>query len=231
MALLDFHSGRYTEDIGTSSSLQEEDILPLPYLFRNFEEMPQLEKRALQLCNGRVLDIGCGAGNHSLHLQDQGVDVTALDNSLGAIEVCKKRGIRKTILGDILGHSTETYDTLLLLMNGIGLAGTLASLPIFLRHLKVMLKPQGQIIVDSSDIIYMYDKDEDGGYWVPGNTDYYGEVRFQLHYKNKKGPVFDWLYLDFDTLKSYASNEGLNCEMIAQGEHYDYLAKLSQIEY
>ena len=66
---MDYHHGNYTEDIKTYSSLDEEDVIPLPYLFRDFDEMPKLEQKALELAHGKVLDIGCGAGNHTLYLQ------------------------------------------------------------------------------------------------------------------------------------------------------------------
>ena len=175
-ALLDYFDGNYTEDIQTFSSLNEEDSLPLPYLFRPFEDMPKLEQLALQHCYGSVLDIGAGAGSHSLWLQNKGTDVMALDQSKGAIDVCQLRGVKKLCNQKIEDFSKEKFDTLLLLMNGIGLAGTLANLPQFLIHLKSLLKDHGQILLDSSDIVYMFDADDDGGIWVPGDVNYYGEV-------------------------------------------------------
>ena len=226
-ALLDYQSGNYTEDIKTFSSLDEEDTIPLPYLFRGFDEMPILEQKALQLTRGEILDIGCGAGNHALYLQKKGMDITGLDTSVGAIEVCKKRGVQNTICSSILDHTNAKYDTLLLLMNGIGLAGKLADLSSFLQHLKSLLSPNGQILLDSSDIIYMFDQDEDGGVWVPNTGKYYGEVQFHMEYKGKKSLPFYWLYLDFNTLQNACLDNNLKCELVSEGEHYDYLAKLS----
>ncbi|WP_420604313.1 class I SAM-dependent methyltransferase [Flagellimonas sp.] len=226
-ALLDYHSGNYTEDIKTYSSLDEEDSIPLPYLFRNFSEMPVLEQKALELAKGKVLDIGCGAGNHSLYLQLKGFEVTALDASEGAIEVCKKRGVESTAHGSILDYSSQKFDTLLLLMNGIGLAGKLIELDGFLNHLKSLLRPNGQILLDSSDIIYMFEQDDDGGFWIPNDGKYYGEVVFTMEYRGKKGSPFNWLYLDFNTLQNACLATNLKCELVISGEHYDYLAKLS----
>lgn len=227
-ALLDYQNGNYTEDIKTYSSLDEEDILPLPYLFRRFEEMPALEQKALELCTGNVLDIGCGAGSHGLYLQEKKVDVTCLDHSMGAIQVCKQRGVTNCIQGSILEYDNRTFNTLLLLMNGIGIAGELNELGGFLNKLKSLLKPSGQIILDSSDIIYMFESDEDGGHWIP-DINYYGEVTFTMEYKKLKSEPFNWLYVDFNTLKRAANYHKLNCELVMEGEHYDYLARLTHL--
>ncbi|WP_157491661.1 class I SAM-dependent methyltransferase [Maribacter thermophilus] len=226
-ALLDYHRGNYTEDIKTYSSLEEEDSLPLPYLFRDHEQMPVLEQKALQLCKGSVLDIGCGAGSHSLYLQEKGYDVTGLDQSKGAIKVCQERGLRQTIHNNLLDIEEKRFDTLLLMMNGIGIVGLLGNMDLYLNKMKSILKPNGQILLDSSDILYMFESDDDGGYWVPDNVNYYGEVTFYMEYKSEKAPPFNWLYLDFNTLKRAASYHGFNCELISNGQHNDYLAKLA----
>ncbi|WP_306014483.1 MULTISPECIES: class I SAM-dependent methyltransferase [unclassified Allomuricauda] len=226
-ALQDYQKGQYTEDIKTYSSLDEEDVIPLPYLFRTFSEMPQIEQKALQLARGKVLDVGAGAGSHSLYLQNKGLEVTALDSSKGCIEVCQARGVASTICSPILDYSEERYDTLLLLMNGIGLAGQLKNLSGFFPHLASLLRPNGQILLDSSDIIYMFEQDEDGGYWIPNDGTYYGEVQFEMEYKGQKSEPFDWVYVDFDTLQNACESNGFNCELVISGEHFDYLAKLT----
>lgn len=226
-AILDYQLGSYTEDIKTYSSLDEEDVIPVPYLFRKFKAMPSLEQLALKLCKGSVLDIGCGAGSHSLYLQEKGVDVTALDHSPGAVEVCKLRGIKKVVRSDFYDFKGQTFNTLLMLMNGIGIVGELKNLDTFFTHIKTLLKPGGQLLLDSSDIIYMFDEDEDGGYWLPDTGKYYGEVSFTMEYKKKKTDEFTWLYIDYNTLQRAAQNSNFNCELVSEGEHYDYLAKLT----
>lgn len=226
-ALLDYVHGNYTEDLITHISLGETDILPLPYLFRNFEQMPELEKRALELCRGKVLDIGSGAGSHSLYLQESGLDVTALDHSTGAVETCRKRGLHSVVQANFWDYSGTKFDTILLLMHGIGIAEKLERLDAFLAHLKVLLNRGGQVLLDSSDIIYMFDKEDDGGYWIPGDVAYYGEVVFVTEYRKVKSEPFPWLYLDFRTLKEVATKNNLTCELVSCGEHYDYLARLS----
>ena len=225
-AVLEYQNGVYSEDILTFSSLDEEDNIPLPYLFRDFKGMPSLEQKALALCSGSILDIGCGAGSHSLYLQKKGYDVTALDSSQGAIETCRLRGVNKRVHSDIKDYNTSSFDTLLMLMNGIGIVGKLEDLGLFLGHLKRLLKPKGQILLDSSDIIYMFDEDEDGGRWVPDTGSYYGEVAFTMQYKGLKSKAFNWLYIDYTTLKKVAKSNGLQCERIVNGNHYDYLARL-----
>ena len=229
-ALLDYQSGKYLEDIKTYSSLDEEDIIPIPYLFRDFKKMPSLEQKALKLCKGNILDIGCGAGSHSLYLQKKGFAVTALDQSPGAIETCKLRGIEHTVLQGIQDFKLQKYDTLLMLMNGIGIVGKLKYIDQFFTHLKSILNPKGQILLDSSDIIYMYDEDEDGGYWIPDNQNYYGEVTFEMEYRGEKSEPLDWLYLDYNTLQRAANANNLFCELVSKGKHYDYLARLTLLE-
>ena len=224
-ALLDYQNGNYTEDLITSTSISDEDELPLPYLFRSYKEMPKLEQKALQLAKGKVLDVGCGSGSHSLYLQSKGIDVKAIDISKGAIEVTKLRGVLNSELKDVL-NETDTFDTILLLMNGTGIFQELSQVSKYLKHLKSLLKPQGQILIDSSDITYMYE-DDDGGVWQNMNSDYYGELDYFLSYKGEDETPMKWLYLDFNTLLTACRAVGLQCELAIEGEHYDYLARLS----
>jgi len=224
-ALLDFQNGNYSEDITTSTSISDEDVLPLPYLFRDYKDMPKLEQKALKLSKGSVLDVGCGSGSHSIYLQKKGYKVKGIDISKGAIEVSKKRGVLQADDLNILDE-TETFDTILLLMNGTGIFQELTQVSKYLSHLKSLLNPNGQIIIDSSDIKYMYE-DEDGGYWMDMNTSYYGELDYFLSYKGEKEAPMKWLYLDFETLKLACETLGLRCELVFEGDHFDYLARLS----
>ncbi len=207
-----------------------EDELPLEYLFRDFDGMPAIEQRALELCRGKVLDIGSGAGSHALYLQEKGMDVTGLDQSSGAIAVSRLRGLKKRALAELKDYSGTKFDTLLLLMNGIGLAGRMEEVDAFLQKLKSLLAPGGQVLIDSSDIIYMYEEDVDGGFLVPDNDIYYGEVIFKMEYKGQESAPFHWLYLDFRSLERAAKANGFICELVSYGEHYDYLARLIPAE-
>ena len=224
-ALLDYQNGNYSEDIITATSISDDDILPLPYLFRSFSDMPKLEQKALQLAKGDTLDVGCGSGSHSLYLQKKGLNIKAIDISKGAIEVAKQRGVKNANVLDILDE-TETFNTILLLMNGTGIFQKLNLVAKYLKQLKSLLKPNGQILIDSSDIKYMYE-DEDGGFWFDANNTYYGELDYFISYKGEKEVPMKWLYLDFNTLKLACETVGLQCELVLEGEHFDYLARLS----
>lgn len=225
LATTDYYSSNYTEDIIVHSSIAEDDILPIPYLFRDYDHMPLLEQKALQLCNGRILDIGSGVGSHSLWLQEKGIDVTGIDISMGVITLSRKRTLKNTICNSILQHQ-GTYDTLLLLMNGTGIFEEISKIDMYLQHLKSLLDVGGQILIDSSDIKYMFE-DEDGGYWIDMNSNYYGEVTMAMSYKGLRSKDFKWLYLDFETLSYYAKKNELIAELIIEGDHYEYLARLT----
>jgi SAM-dependent methyltransferase len=226
-AILDFQTNNSPEDLITETNISESDEMSVAYLFRSYDEMPQLEQKALQLAKGKVLDAGCGAGSHSLRLQnDRNLDVTSIDISPNAIQACKLRGLKNAKVQDMLTLENEKFDTILLLMNGTGIFGTLAATPTFLQKLKSLLNRNGQILIDSSDIIYMFDQDEDGAYEIPANG-YYGELTFTVSYKNETETTFPWLYIDYNTLQNAALANGLACELILEGEHFDYLARLS----
>lgn len=225
-ALLDYHNGTYSEDIITATNISEDDALPLPYLFRSFAEMPKLEQHALKACSGTVLDAGCGAGSHSLWLQQQDMAVTAIDISQGAIEVAKARGVQKAKQANILDISEEKFDTILLLMNGTGIFETIEKTGTYLQQLKAILKPNGQILIDSSDLQYMYDHNEDGSIWVPQER-YYGELEFTMSYKGETTTAFPWLYLHEALFKQLAETNGFSFEVLERGENFDYLARLT----
>lgn len=228
-ALKAFYFDKNSNDkLLTSSSISEEDEMPLNYLLRTYKEMPVLEQKALELSKGNILDVGCGAGSHALYLQNKGLKVTAIDVSEGAIKVAKDRGLTNVEIANIYDFkSNEKFDTILVMMNGTGICGKLNKLAEFLKHLSSFLTPKGQILVDSSDIIYMFE-DEKGDHWVDASQEYYGEVQFWMNYKEQQSEKFDWLYVDYNTLQRCALYNGMNCELIQEGDHYDYLAKITK---
>ncbi len=228
---MDFYRDHPVGELYSHSSLGTSEQVPVDHFFRNFDNMPELEKKALQSCRGKVLDIGCGAGSHCLHLQESGLECTGLDLSADAVEVASLRGVKKTLCRDIYQLGVGNYDTLLLLMNGTGIAGTLEGLGPLLLHLSKLMAPGGQILLDSSDLIYMFEEDADGGVWVPGEVAYYGEVTYQWEYKGQRGAEFPWLFVDFETLKRVAGRLGFETTLLQEGPHYDYLARLSRPAY
>lgn len=248
-AILDFQKQGKAARLRVLSSMFEEDEMPVTHLFRSVPEMPVLEQKALLLAKGRVLDIGAGSGCHTLALQEKGLTVKAIDISPLSCEAMKLRGVKDAECINLFdphlssgnhsgenqeNHSGENqeqfeggFDTILLLMNGTGIAGKIEHLSALFQRLKALLNPGGQILIDSSDLKYIYEN-EDGSFDINLNGAYYGEVDYQMIYKDVKGDRFDWLYVDFPLLKSIAETCGLHSELVAEGEHYDYLARIFQ---
>jgi SAM-dependent methyltransferase len=224
-AILDFQTNNSPEDLITETSISEADEMSISYLFRSFAEMPKIEQKALQMAKGKILDVGCGAGSHSLYLQEKGFAITSIDISENAIKACQLRGLYNALVQNILDIENEKFDTILILMNGTGIFGTLKETTKYLQKLKSLLNQNGQILIDSTDIIYMFDENKDGSYLIPANG-YYGELTFTVSYKNEKEDTFPWLYLDYNTLQNAANANGLQCELVKEGEHLDYLARL-----
>lgn len=225
-AIRDYQSKGKASRLRVLSSMFDEDEMPVAHLFRTFNQMPRLEQKALSMAKGRVLDIGAGAGCHALALQERGLEVKAIDISPLSCEVMKERGVKDAECVNLFNPQLQgKYDTLLLLMNGTGIAGKLNRLPMLLNRLKELLAEGGQILIDSSDLKYIYEN-EDGSMDIDLNAPYYGEVDYQMQYKNIKGEPFDWLYTDPMLLASISKQCGLNCEIVEEGENYDFLARL-----
>ena len=225
-AIADYHAGGKIAKLRVFSSQFYEDEIPVATLFRSFDEMPVQEQEALRLCRGRVLDVGAGSGCHSVELMGRGLDVVAIDISELSVEVMKERGIDAHLVNFFDKTFDEKFDTVLMAMNGIGIVGKIERLPDFFMRVKQLLAPGGQLLLDSSDIRYVFEN-EDGSLDIDLAAGYYGELDYRMQYKGVKGEKFDWLYIDFDTLSMYAEQCGLVCEKCADGEHYDYLARLS----
>lgn len=215
-----------TPVIVTSDSVDDDELLP-SYFFRNLDEMPKLEQIALQKCAGKILDVGAGCGCHSLYLQSKGFDVTAVECSELSCKVMKERGVKNIINADICDLKNQRFDTIILLMNGIGIAGTPDGLKKLLEHFKDLLNPQGKIILDSSDLIYLYEE-EDGSVVFDLNADqYYGVISYKMKYKSFKSKKFNWLFADQVLLAEIAEEQGFKTNIVEYGEHYDYLAELT----
>lgn len=226
-AIADFHKGRRDGKLIVLSPMFEEDEIPVTTLFRAFKDMPKMEQKALKMAKGKTLDVGAGSGCHSLWLQDKGIDVTAIDISPYSIETMKERGIVNVREQDFFTLE-EKYDTILMLMNGIGIVGSLDKLPDFFKHIDKILADDGQLLCDSSDLCYLYD-DKDGIAELMDSDKYYGELEYTMCYDEIKGDSFPWLYIDANTLRNYAEANGFKMEIVRRGEHYDYLARITRI--
>lgn len=223
-AISDFHRHGQAGRLRVFSPDFDEDEIPVETLFRSFDEMPPLEQQALRMASGVVLDVGAGAGCHTLALQDMGHDVTAIDISPLSVQTMQERGVQNALLQDFWDVA-PSFDTILMLMNGIGIVGTVDALPRFFRHIDMILAPGGQLLLDSSDLSYLFE-DEDGNVELPSSDVYYGQLTYQMQYKRVKGSPFPWLYIDFPLLARIAGENGFDCQLVAEGQHYDYLARL-----
>lgn len=208
------------------SSMFDEDEMPLDTLFRTFEEMPAIEQEALRLARGKILDVGAGSGCHALALQDMGKDVCAVEISPLSVEAMKERGVKDVRLVNVFDERfVEKFDTILLLMNGTSIIGRLENMPMFFSQMRRLLNPGGSVLIDSSDLKYLYEN-EDGSFDINLNGEYYGLVDYEMRYRNIKGNKFDCLYADFDTLAGCAAACGFSATLVKEGEHYDYLCEL-----
>ncbi|MFN0290626.1 class I SAM-dependent methyltransferase [Pedobacter helvus] len=219
-ALSDFHQSGKADTLWLHNSYGEPEEMPIDIFFRNEEDMPEIELKALSLCKGKVLDVGAGVGSHALLLDKKKIDVSAIDISPIAVQIMQERGVRNPQLQDFF-QVKEKYDTLLFMMNGIGLTRTLQGFEDFLKSAKKILNPKGQLLFDSSDISYLYDD-------MPMPThQYFGEISFCYEYKNQKGNWFNWLYIDPTTLQRLSKQYGWNCKILYVDEQDQYLAQLT----
>ena len=223
-AIADYYKNGRAGKLRVFSSQFDEDEIPVNQLFRTYDEMPALEQEALQLASGTILDCGAGSGCHALALQDMGKEVQAIDISPLSVEVMQLRGVKQAYCVNLFDENyLQKFDTILMLMNGSGIIGKLENMRAFFSKMKQHLNPGGCIYMDSSDLRYLFE-DEDGSFLMDLAADYYGEIDYRMQYKQVKGDVFDWLYVDFQTLAYYATENGFKAELVKEGEHYDYLA-------
>lgn len=229
-AIADYYKNGVAGRLRVFSSMFDEDEIPVAHLFREEDEMGELELKALELSKGCVLDVGAGAGCHALALQERGLMVTAIDVSPQSVEVMANSGVDDARLVNLYDTKLdEKFDTILMLMNGSGIIGKIENMSRFFARIDPLLADGGQVLMDSSDLIFLFE-DEEGGADIDLAGGYYGEVDFKMQYKNIVGETFDWLYVDFDTLAFYAGENGFEAELVKQGEHYDYLARLTRKE-
>jgi SAM-dependent methyltransferase len=229
-ALLDYDRG---DTLATIVAHREDGLvsdIPASIFFREPTAFSPIEQRALALCRGQVLDIGAGTGCHSLALQDRGIRVLAIDVSDQAVEIMSHRGVEECQQADVFGFLAGPFDTLLVMMHGIGMVQNLAGLDRFLSHTRRLIRPNGQMLLDSLDV-RRTDDPRHLAYQEANRQSgrYEGEIRMRFGYKGRMGPEFGWLHVDPGTLDQHAGSGGWSCQVICQEDSGDYLAQLKPI--
>lgn len=225
MAFKDYLEGETGGVIRVCTNISEDEELPVAYFFRSYDDMPEWEQMVIDRCVGSILDVGAGAGSHALELQARGHAVCALDRSPGAARVMQQRGIRDVVCDDFFRIRRKKFDTILFLMNGAGMAGTLERLHKLLTHAKKLLNSGGVIYLESTDLMYMY-REEDGSAMIPMGLHYYGELKYRLSYRDLKAKPFPWLFVDPDNLEEIAGRCGLRSRIIYLGRDHNYLSEI-----
>jgi SAM-dependent methyltransferase len=194
--------------------------MPVALFFRSGRRLRPIDRRALGLCRGRVLDVGAGAGAIALALQAAGVEVTALELLPALVRVMRARGVADVRLADVRTFRPDRpYDTVLALMNGTAAAGTLAALPAWLGALAAPLADDGQIVLDSTDLR------SPGTRSARADGRYVGELQYQLEYEGVRGAPFPQLFVDPARLARAATEAGLRTEVVWRGGDGAYLAR------
>lgn len=229
-AVLDYAHGH--EKASVEVTLEDGRRQPLPaHTLARVDGLPRAEEAALAGCRGRVLDAGAGAGAHTLLLQEGGFEVVALDRSTDAVEAMRARGVADARRGDLLSLRDERFDTILLMMNGLGLAGDLEGLDRVLGQLPTLLRMNGQILVDSADIESSNDHAERQLVKKRrAEGRYPGIVPMRMTYRSPDGSIlrgapFNWLFLDQDTLRWHAERAGWAMQILFE-EDDSFLARL-----
>jgi len=219
-ALKDYAAGDEAVTLTLHNSYGEPEEMEAWYFFREYEDMPERERMALSIAEGRVLDLGAGTGSHSLILQQLGYEVLAIDTSEEAVEIMRQSGVKQAECIDFYKMKDHKFDTIYSLMNGIGIVGKLDRFEAFLHQVKSLLNPGGQLVFDSSNISYLYEEGD-----LPAEH-YFGEVSFQYEYKGKKGGWFDWVYIDPDKLSELAEKAGWYVYFLHSDENDQYLVRM-----
>ena len=221
-AVSDFFNNQFTGNLLIHNTYGVPDEMPLEVYFRGEEDLSDLESFALDLCHGVVLDVGAGLGALSVIQQERNIPVEALEVSSVFCNLMKERGVERIINENFLTREPAAqYDTLLMMMNGFGLCGSIAQLPQLFAAIDRHLGPNGQVIFDSSDLSYLYADDKPVDH-------YYGEMSYQYEYNGERGPWFKWLYIDSETLATEAQKNGFELQVLYTEESGQYLGRLTR---
>ena len=225
-ALINFHKGKMPDSYEIVRDDGYSSIVPVSVFFDGLK-ISEIESLALSNCNKTILDVGAGAGRHSSELQRRGLDVTAVDVSKQAVKIMQERGIKKAICADIMDVSGSTYDTLLLLMNGIGMVGSPGNLDKFIFKCRELLTKNGIMLIDSIDVFKTADP-KHIKYREKNISDhkYPGQQNLRIDYDGAVGTWFEWLHVTFDELANHARKNNFTSELLRMEDGGEYLAKL-----
>jgi SAM-dependent methyltransferase len=229
MALEAYYNGAPAAALIIRRDDGNEATLPMSLFFRDEEAFTELERMALARCDGRVLDIGTGAGSQALALQRRGLPVTAIDLSPQAVGVARARGVADARCADVMAFDGGPFDALLMLGHGIGMVETIDGLRAYLAKARTLAAPAGQLLLDSMDVgattdpvhVAYHEANRRAGRYI-------GEIRMQFEFKGLAGPFCGWLQVDAGTLAAEAGRLGWRCEVTGRGAHGDYLARLTR---
>lgn len=225
--IADHHRGDLDAAVTLTSDAEDERALPASHFFRAVEELPVVEREALERTRGSVLDVGAGAGAHALHLQEAGHRVTAIEISDLAVEVMTERGVWDARRADIFSEPDgERWDTLLILMNGTTLVGSEAGLTELFLTASARMAPGGQILIDSTDLTA--EREDEAASEERQDGRYIGEVQLQLSYRGERSEPFPVLYADPEMLRACAEAAGLRARVVAHDEEGAYLAEVTR---
>lgn len=201
---------------------------PRGYYFWNYSKWSPTEKRAIAFVKGRVLDVGCGAGRHSLYLQKLGFDVTGIDNSPGAIKVCKLRGLKKARILPIerIGEFSQSFfETIIMFGNNFGLFGNPQQAKILLKKMHKITSPEAKIIVENRNPYKTKD---------PDHLQYHklnkrrgrmpGQIHMRVRFGKLIGKWFDYLFVSPQEMRQILRGSGWRVKQLIVSSSSEYFA-------
>ena len=201
-----------------------------PYFFA-YDQWPDHEKKAITYVRGTVLDVGCGAGRHSLYLQGKGYTVTSIDISPLAIEVCKTRGLKRVYTLSITDITPElgVFDTLIMLGNGFGLVGNPAQARQLFERFKKVTTEEGRIIAGSYALCHN-GRPEHKEYQevnrIHGRMP--GQMKLRMRHRKYVTPWFDWLTVSKEEMKEIVEKMGWKITGFIDGDEGEYSAVMEK---